>query len=76
MIKQNKEKNRCPLCGELNQCESEMSEIMGAGRDVPCWCRIEVFPVALLAALPEEEQNSRCICLSCLKAFDAGQSKS
>ena len=73
MIKSNEEKNRCPLCGELNQCQSEMAE---ASRDGPCWCRVEVFPATLLAALPEEEQNSRCICLSCLKVFEARESKS
>ncbi|HED40162.1 MAG TPA: hypothetical protein ENJ13_06995 [Chromatiales bacterium] len=65
-------KERCPLCGGLNRCQSETPV---SSRQGACWCRSEIFPVALLAQLPESERNSRCICRGCLKAFQAQQDK-
>ncbi len=73
MNKLNKEKYRCPLCGGLNQCQAEMS---ATHQDGPCWCRAETFSAALLARVPEEERDQRCICLSCLRAFEVAQAKS
>jgi len=63
-----KHKEHCPLCGGLNQC---LSGIPLSCREGPCWCRAETFPAALLAQLPEDERNVRCICQNCLKAFQA-----
>ncbi len=73
MDKSNKEKDHCPICGGVNQCQPEMAERC---QDGPCWCRAEKFPAALLARLPEEERGQRCICHSCLRAFEVGQAKS
>jgi len=73
MNKLNNEKNHCPLCGGLNQCQSEMAKTCQEGT---CWCRAETFPSTLLTHLPEEERNMRCICLSCLKAFETQKTKS
>ena len=55
----------CPLCGKENACALEN------GHASPCWCTTQVFPAALLARLPSEEVNRRCICRSCAAA--AGQ---
>jgi len=59
----NNEKDRCPLCGRLNQCQREMATTC---QNRPCWCGAKTFPAALLARLPEEERDQHCICLSCL----------
>ncbi|PCI14415.1 MAG: hypothetical protein COB71_03420 [Thiotrichales bacterium] len=67
------EKDHCPLCGGQNRCQSEMAQ---ACQDGPCWCRAETFPAVLLARLAEKERDVRCLCLSCLRAFEAEQVKS
>ncbi len=61
-----KQRDRCPLCGEANYCQSEMPQSCQKGA---CWCRSQSFPAALLAQLPEDEMAVRCICQNCLERF-------
>lgn len=55
----------CPLCGEPNAC------VMAATGDMslPCWCRDVKVPARLLARLPVEERNARCVCSACIDKF-------
>ncbi len=59
-------RDRCPLCGALNQCQSEIPQECRAEH---CWCYAQSFPAELLAQLPENEQGQRCICQRCVAAF-------
>ncbi len=53
---------KCPLCGEPNDCQSAtQSDCKG-----PCWCMKEIFPPELLARVPKEARRCACICRRCL----------
>ncbi|TDG12390.1 hypothetical protein E2F43_12290 [Seongchinamella unica] len=56
----NKGTDKCPLCGQDNQCA------MAAGEPPDnCWCMTVEISAAALAALPEAERGVRCICPAC-----------
>lgn len=58
------QQDQCPLCGKDNHCA------MAAGKDVAaCWCVAEHFPPELLAAVPPEDRNRRCICKNCVQQY-------
>jgi len=65
-------RDRCPLCGALNQCQSEMQPEYRAEH---CWCYAQSFSAELLAQLPGDEQGQRCICQRCVVAFSAKSSE-
>lgn len=65
-------RDSCPLCGALNQCQSEIAQECRAEH---CWCYAQSFPAELLAQLPEGERGQRCICQGCLETFLAVSSK-
>ncbi|MBC7917366.1 MAG: cysteine-rich CWC family protein [Rhodoferax sp.] len=55
---------RCPLCGERNQCAMELERATGE-KQPPCWCTAQTFGADLLARLPEEVRAKACICAAC-----------
>jgi hypothetical protein len=58
---------RCPLCGQPNQCAMELERITGQ-KQPPCWCTQVDFSTDLLARVPQEAKNRACICAACAKA--------
>ncbi|MGR0278650.1 cysteine-rich CWC family protein [Marinomonas dokdonensis] len=50
---------QCPFCSQDNQCSV-------AGQ---CWCFQQEIPASLLALLPPEQQDKRCVCQSCVQAY-------
>ncbi|MCF7821582.1 MAG: cysteine-rich CWC family protein [Mariprofundaceae bacterium] len=58
--------NRCPLCGEPNDCA--MACCQSADEKVSCWCRSEQFPQTLLDQVPSGAVRRACICRRCLRA--------
>lgn len=58
---------RCPLCGQSNQCAMEVEKTTGE-KQPPCWCTRVDFSADLLAQLPEEARGKACICEACARA--------
>lgn len=54
----------CPMCGEANECQVCA---VGAYKG-PCWCASVTVPTELLARVPAEDVNKRCICKRCIEA--------
>ena len=51
-------RDRCPLCGEPNDCG------LAAGK-TDCWCfAVKISPAALVR-LPEEARGKVCMCRKC-----------
>ena len=50
--------DRCPLCGEDNECGA------AAGRET-CWCFEVVIPKEKLDLIPLRDRKKRCICPRC-----------
>ncbi len=57
---------RCPLCGQENQCAMEVERATGV-RQPPCWCTRVDFDEGALAQLPEESRGKACICEACAR---------
>ncbi len=57
---------RCPLCGQDNQCAMEVEKATGE-KQPPCWCTKVDFSAELLARLPVEARHKACICEACAK---------
>ena len=57
------DQTKCPLCGEANNCESEIAKATGQPEQ-PCWCRNETFSAELLASIPQPAQGKACICIN------------
>lgn len=55
----------CPVCEKPNACALAATGDM----DAPCWCRTAKVPRRLLAKLPEEDRNTRCVCQACIDGF-------
>ncbi len=56
------DKTTCPLCGGPNACAMET----GAPAEA-CWCTRVPFPADVLARVPAEARNTRCVCASCAR---------
>jgi Cysteine-rich CWC len=52
--------NRCPLCGEGNECG------IAAGSE-RCWCFSAIIPEDVLGSVPEQARDAVCICQKCAK---------
>ncbi|MEX1167950.1 MAG: cysteine-rich CWC family protein [Hydrogenophaga sp.] len=61
---------RCPLCHGDNRCAMERERATGLPQEI-CWCVVETFPPALMAALPAEAAGKACICAACVRKFVA-----
>ena len=48
----------CPLCGEPNGC----AIVEGKSE---CWCFTATVPEAVVARVPDDDRNRRCICQRC-----------
>ena len=59
--------NRCPLCGQPNQCAMEVERATGV-KQPPCWCTGLDFSRELLEKLPVESRGKACICNACASA--------
>ncbi len=59
--------DRCPLCGEPNDCG------MAAGKS-ECWCFQGKISPETLAALPEAARGKVCVCQKCV--LDANKRES
>ena len=57
---------RCPLCGQGNQCAMEVEKATGE-KQPPCWCTKVDFSADLLARVPEEARGTACICEACAR---------
>ena len=56
---------RCPLCGEPNNCQlCTMDAYKGS-----CWCTQVKIPDELLAQVPPEARKRACICQRCIAGF-------
>ncbi|TGD71545.1 hypothetical protein E4634_18025 [Mangrovimicrobium sediminis] len=52
--------DRCPLCAAENRCA------IAAGQPAEsCWCQRVAISAQALAALPEGEEMTRCLCPDC-----------
>ncbi|NRA62110.1 MAG: cysteine-rich CWC family protein [Psychrobium sp.] len=51
----------CPICRQVNSCRANNAK--------NCWCMTLEIPAQLLALLPIDEINSRCICQQCISLF-------
>jgi hypothetical protein len=58
--------DRCPLCGQPNQCAMELERITGE-KQPPCWCTQVDFSAELLARVPADKQHLACICSHCAR---------
>ncbi|APW44324.1 cysteine-rich CWC family protein [Rhodoferax saidenbachensis] len=56
--------NRCPLCGQGNQCAMEVEKATGQ-KQPPCWCTHATFSADLLARIPDTLRNQACVCAAC-----------
>jgi len=54
----------CPLCQQLNHCLASEQ----------CWCTKVTIPDALLAQIPEQDKNKKCLCKACITAYSANYS--
>ncbi len=52
------EAERCPLCGERNDCG------MAAGKG-GCWCFTATIPHEVLERVPPEARGVACVCPAC-----------
>jgi hypothetical protein len=57
--------NKCPLCGDVNQCVMEIERETGVKQTAPCWCTGVKFDADLLARVPAGKRNLACICAAC-----------
>ena len=57
---------RCPVCGQPNQCAMEIERITGE-KQPPCWCTRIDFPPDLLARVPLDKKGVACICPACAR---------
>lgn len=53
--------DRCPICGEANECG------MAAGEST-CWCFEAVIPERMLDRVPEQARDRACVCPRCASA--------
>ncbi|MFV0276857.1 MAG: sulfate transporter CysZ [Parahaliea sp.] len=58
----------CPLCGDDNHCAVERGTGIGQ-----CWCATAPIGRAALAAVPIHQRRRACLCPSCGRAVDPGQ---
>jgi hypothetical protein len=58
-------RERCPLCGQPNECQLCTSD----GYKASCWCIQVKIPHELLAQVPPELLNQTCICKDCVAGF-------
>lgn len=63
--------DRCPLCGQANQCAMEVERATGM-QQPPCWCTQADFTADLLARLPAAARGKACVCAACASKLDAG----
>ncbi|MDG1583324.1 cysteine-rich CWC family protein [Pseudomonas sp. GOM6] len=56
---------RCPRCGQLNQCAQASSP--QPVQD--CWCFHRPIPRQLIEELPAEQRGKSCLCPHCAKAL-------
>jgi hypothetical protein len=56
--------DRCPLCGQSNQCAMQVQRTTGVTQP-PCWCSRTSFDPALLASVPQQLRDKACICPVC-----------
>ena len=56
---------RCPACGGRNDCT--LADPRRATE--ACWCYGVTIDPAVLAALPAEQRNSRCLCPRCAQVL-------
>ena len=61
------EADRCPLCGQLNQC----TQADPASKGDDCWCFTTPISAEALARLSEEQIDKSCLCPNCAKGLDA-----
>ena len=59
----NSNANKCPLCGQDNQCAIARAE---KPEKVDCWCMSVGIPSILVDAVPEKEKGQSCICQACV----------
>jgi Cysteine-rich CWC len=59
--------NKCPLCGQKNQCAMETERETGV-KQAPCWCTAVKFEADLLARVSVEKRNLACICEKCAQS--------
>jgi len=57
--------DRCPLCGQPNDCPRCTSAVDKNS----CWCANVEIPASLLARVPPEFRNRNCICRHCVEKF-------
>lgn len=50
----------CPLCEADNHCA-----VAAGSAPESCWCHATTFDPAVLAAVPEDQRNQRCLCPAC-----------
>jgi len=55
----------CPLCGGANDCQLCTPDAYNG----PCWCTRVKIPETLIAKVPTELRNKRCICRECVIQF-------
>ncbi|HUR88572.1 MAG TPA: cysteine-rich CWC family protein [Ramlibacter sp.] len=56
--------DRCPLCGQANQCAMEIERVTG-DKQPPCWCTQADFSRDILARVPQDATDRACICPAC-----------
>ncbi|MDZ5601203.1 cysteine-rich CWC family protein [Pseudomonas sp. RP23018S] len=55
----------CPACGGRNDCS--LADPQRATQ--ACWCYSVSIDPAVLAALPPEQRNNRCLCPRCAQVL-------
>ena len=65
--------DRCPLCGQSNQCamvtpREDRSTADASAACASCWCRDAQIPEAVVARIPEGARGRACICAQCCNA--------
>lgn len=65
--------DRCPLCGQGNQCAmatlaANANESVRQAACDSCWCRELEIPAAVLARIPEPARGRACVCPTCCNA--------
>lgn len=61
------EPDRCPLCGQPNQCAMEIERRTGI-QQAACWCAAEKIPQALLDRIDAADVGLACVCATCVQA--------
>ena len=61
---------KCPLCGEPNDCQL----CTHAAYKGPCWCVKAKIPDELIARVPPDLQSKACICRVCVLTFQRQRS--